>query len=72
MNAVPASMAARNGTHSTRRIAPADAFVAEASDYLVSIFIQRPNPEVRGFLNGPGKVDQKVIDDSTGSKGGKG
>jgi hypothetical protein len=56
-------------THAVRLIAPADAFVVEASEYLVSIFTKRPDPEVRGFLNGPSKVDQKTIDDAVGPNG---
>ena len=56
-------------THATRMIAPADPFIVDASEYLVSVFLKRPSPEVRGFLNGPGKIDQKTIQDATGPNG---
>ncbi|MDD4888655.1 MAG: hypothetical protein PHU85_01900 [Phycisphaerae bacterium] len=56
-------------THATRLVAATDPFVVDASEYLVSIFLKRPDPEVRGFLNGPGKIDQKTIEEETGPNG---
>ncbi|MGQ9660842.1 MAG: hypothetical protein ACUVWX_00710, partial [Kiritimatiellia bacterium] len=56
-------------THATRLIAPKDPLVVEASEYLASVFLKRPNAEPRGFLNGPSKIDLTTIEAKTGPKG---
>lgn len=56
-------------THATRLIAPSDPFVVEASDYLASVFLKRPDAEPRGLVNAPHAVDMKTIEERTGPKG---
>jgi exo-rhamnogalacturonan lyase-like protein len=43
-------------TNATRLIAPTDPYIIEASDYLTRCFLERPNKEPRGLVNGPGRV----------------
>lgn len=56
-------------SNATRLCDPSDPFVTEASDYLAQIYLQRPNPEPRGFLNGPSKIDMKALEQKVGPKG---
>ncbi|MCG3180972.1 MAG: hypothetical protein BIFFINMI_03339 [Phycisphaerae bacterium] len=56
-------------TDATRLIAAKDPFVVEASDYLTNVFLQRPDREPRGHLNGPSKVDMATIKSMTGPGG---
>jgi hypothetical protein len=56
-------------TNAARLIAPTDPFVIEASDYLASVYLKRPDPEPRGFLNGPSKVDLATIRARVGPNG---
>ena len=56
-------------TNATRLIAPTDPFVTDASDDLAAVFLGRPNPEPRGFLNGPSRVDMNTIRRCAGEKG---
>jgi exo-rhamnogalacturonan lyase-like protein len=37
--------------NATRLAAPTDEFVVEASDYLTQVYLKRPRPEPRGFVN---------------------
>ncbi|MCX7591668.1 MAG: hypothetical protein N2255_08580 [Kiritimatiellae bacterium] len=56
-------------THATRLIAPTHPLVVDASEYLASVFLKRPNPEPRGFLNGPSKIDMTIIETKAGPNG---
>ncbi|MCX7590456.1 MAG: hypothetical protein N2255_02400 [Kiritimatiellae bacterium] len=40
-------------THATRLAIPTDPFVVDASEFLAAVYLKRPNPEPRGFLNSP-------------------
>jgi len=51
-------------TNATRMVVPTDPFLVEASDYLARVYLERPNKEPRGFVNGPGptgKLDLKKL-----------
>ena len=56
-------------TNAVRLCLPTDQFIVEASDYLAAVYLQQRVKEPRGFLNLPGKIDQKTIDAKTGAKG---
>ncbi|MCY2953919.1 MAG: hypothetical protein NTU53_18410 [Planctomycetota bacterium] len=55
--------------NAVRLCVPTDPFVVEASDYLASVFLKRRDPEPRGFVNGPGKVSMKELEEKVGPKG---
>jgi hypothetical protein len=60
-------------THATRMIAPADPYVIEASDYFARVYLERPNKEPRGLVNGPGRVrrglSEKTLERYVGKQG---
>ncbi len=49
-------------TNATRLIAPTDPYVVEASDYLTRCFLERPDKEPRGLVNGPGRLRGGLAD----------
>jgi hypothetical protein len=46
-------------TNGVRLAVPTNAFVVEASDWLASVFLERPRPSRRGFVNAPHPLKMK-------------
>jgi len=55
--------------NAVRLCVPTDPFIVQASDYLAGVFLRRPDPEPRGFLNGPRKITLKELQDKVGPNG---
>jgi hypothetical protein len=55
--------------NASRLCVPSDPYLAEASDYLARVYLERPEKEPRGFLNGPAKTDMKTIEQKVGPNG---
>ncbi len=56
-------------TNATRLIAPTDPFVVDASDYLASVYLERPNKEPRGLVNAAKPVQNLNLKNYVGDQG---